>query len=355
MEEQKDTCAMLELMILPAFAVKADKILSVNQSARELLLTEGMDISGLLLTGAEEYAGFTEGCLYLQLTLGGEPRGASVTRMGELDVFLLDPDTGDHALRAMALASRELRQPLSSLIAIAETLLPHALPQEDRKSGELLARMSRELYQMQRILGNMSDAGLGSSLFHPEQRNIAQVFDDIFEKAGTLLEAAGTHLSYTGLKQDVYGMIDARQMERAVLNILSNALKFMPQGGEIRVTLTQRGTTLLLSILDSGDGIGDGVLGSLFSRYLRQPGLEDSRHGIGLGMVMIRAAAANHGGAVLVDRPGKTGTRVTLTMKLRKGTEARVHSPVADLTGGRDQALIELSECLPLSVYQKEL
>lgn len=354
MVEQTDRYGMLDLMILPGFCVTDGKIQKVNQAAAELPLAPGMELKPLLLTGVEEYQEFTGGCLYLQLTLDGQSWGASVTRMPDTDVFLLEPSTEDSELRAIALAARELRQPLSSLIAIVDTLLPRSLPEDDEKAGALLTRMSRGLYQMQRTLGNMSDAGLGTSLSHLETRNISQVFDDIFEKAGTLLSAAGAELHYTGLRTDVYGMIDALQMERAVLNILSNSLKFMPEGAVLEASLTRRGNFLRLSILDNGPGIGDGVLGSLFSRYLRQPGLEDSRHGIGLGMVMIRNVAASHGGAVLVDQPDGAGTRVTLTMKIQPGTSSAVRSPISDLTGGRDIALIELSGCLPLSVYEKE-
>ncbi len=356
MEENKDICAMLELMILPAFAVRGHRIFQVNQAARELQILPDTQIHQLLASGAEEYENFDGGCLYLQLSLNDQNLGASVTRTGDLDIFLIEPDTEDEVLRAMALASRELRQPLGSLIAITENLLPRVLPkEEDSTASELLARMSRELYQMQRILGNMADAGQAPSLFHPEHRNLSQVFDDIFEKAGTLLSFAGMHLCYTGLKTDVYGMIDAQLMERGVLNILSNAMKYSQPGSQIQVSLTQWSNSLRLSILNSDSGMGDGVFGSLFSRYLRQPGLEDPRQGIGLGMVLIRAAAASHGGAVLVDRPSASDTRVTLTMKIRNSSGAHVHSPVMDLTGGRDQALIELSQFLPPSVYQKEL
>ncbi len=353
MLETTENLNMLDLMILPAFCVKENKIIKANSAAQELLPESGT-LTSLLLSGEEEYAQFSGGCLYLQLNLGGIPRGASVTRMGDTDIFLLDPDEEDSELRAMALAARELRQPLSSLISMTETLFPHNLPECSEKAGVLLARMSRSLYQLQRLVGNMSDASAGPALARLETRNISQVFDDIFEKASAFLETIPVSLRYSGLKTDVCGLIDAAQMERAVWNILSNSLKFLPQGGTIQAEVTQRGNTLRLSIQDNGSGIQEEILGSMFSRYLRQPGLEDSRFGLGLGMVIVRNAAAIHGGTVLVDQPGQSGTRITLTMRLRRTAASQVCSPIADLAGGRDQALIELSQHLPISVYQKE-
>ena len=92
----------------------------------------------------------------------------------------------------------------------------------------------------------------------------------------------------------------------------------------------------------------------MFSRYLRQPALEDSRYGIGLGMVLIRTAAANHGGAVLIDQPEGTGTRITMTLSIRQSKETVLRSNIlrVDYAGERDHGLIELSDCLPAELYE---
>ena len=69
MEEKKDTLGMLDLVIRPGFCVRNNQIVKVNQAAESLFITPGTDIRPLLLTGAEEYAAFTGGCLYLTLRL----------------------------------------------------------------------------------------------------------------------------------------------------------------------------------------------------------------------------------------------------------------------------------------------
>lgn len=355
MEADQTKYELIELIPEPAFCVRDDVIQRVNRAARSLALAPGMEVLPLLLTGIEEYPSFSGGCLSLQLQVGGQSRGATVTGLSDAHVFLLDPEEEDEALRAMALAARELRQPLSNLIAIMDNLLPRALSDGNEKGREWMARLSRGLYQMEKTIGNMSDAGICQVSFQPEMRDIPAIFEEIFEKAEALLSTAGAVLHYTGPNQKIYSLIDARLMERAVWNVLSNALKFQPTGCEIHASLTRRGQYLRLCVQDNGPGLGSDILGSLFTRYRRQPGLEDSRYGIGLGMRILRSAAVCHGGTVLIDQPESGGTRVSLTMKVQKNADTVVRTPGVLLTGGRDTALIELSGCLPLSVYEKEL
>ena len=71
MDERKDMAGMLDLMILPGFCVKDNKICALNAAAKSLFLTEGMPIDDLLLTGSAEYAAFISGCLYLTVSIGG--------------------------------------------------------------------------------------------------------------------------------------------------------------------------------------------------------------------------------------------------------------------------------------------
>ncbi|MBQ2927113.1 MAG: HAMP domain-containing histidine kinase [Oscillospiraceae bacterium] len=352
MEVKKDVFGMLDLMVRPVFCVKENKIVYGNSAAQALLLTSGTDVRTLLMTGQEEYAAFSDGCLYLKLALSSKGCGASVSRLDGYDVFLLDQETDDAELQAMALAARELREPLTSIMISAERLFPLADPQ----AGEQAARLNRGLHQLLRLVGNMSDAGRYSSIARQEYRDLSAMFQEIFEKAQTLIQHTGIRLTWQGLSQEILGLADAEQLERAVFNILSNAVKFTPKSGTITASLSRHGSLLRLSITDSGSGIAENVRRELFHRYLRQPGIEDGRCGIGLGMVLIRAAAANHGGTVLVDQPGKTGTRVTMTLAIRQHSDHILRSPImrVDYAGERDHGLIELADCLPISLYETE-
>lgn len=353
MEKEIENYPMLDLLVQPGFCVRGNRIVKVNQAAGQLQLTPGEDVRPRLRTGAAEYATFQGGCLYLRLAVGQEDFGAAVSRVEGADVFVLDSALGDSGLRAMALAAQELRLPLQGAILAAKSL---PTP-EDPAAQEQSARLSRGLHQLLRIVGNMSDAGQTSPPSRQEIREIGSVFREIFEKAETLVAHTGIRLTYQGLREPVYSLADQALLERGVLNILSNAIRFTPSGGTIDASLTRRREMLQLCIQDSGSGIPQDLLGGAFTRYQRHPGIEDGRYGIGLGMLLVRTAATSHGGAVLIDQPGKTGTRITLTMAIRQNTEPFLRSPIAqvDYAGEFDRMLVELSQCLPLELYRDTL
>ncbi len=355
MDRELDAMGMLDLMVRPAFCVKDTVIVRANPAAESLLFRPGLQILPLIEAGSEEYQEFTGGCLYLTLLSSGARMGASVTRSAGVDIFLLEEEADRSELQAMALAARELREPLANIMATAQQLLPIVALDEDPKTKTQAAQLNRGLHQMLRIIGNMTDAQRYSTL--PQQQmetlNITQFLREVFDNAQTLASHSGILLHFSTPDQELYTLADREKLERAVLNILSNALKFTPVGGTIEARLARRGKQIALSIQDSGQGIPNPLRGQLHRRYLRQPGLEDSRFGIGLGMVLIRSAAAIHGGAVLIDHPEGAGTRVTMTLAIRQGTPAGFRSPLLriDYAGEQDHALIELSDSLPPEVY----
>ena len=357
MEQFQAALGMLDLMQSPAFCVQNQTIIKINPAAAPFLIETGAKVDALLHTGAEEYAAFEGGCLYLTLSIAGHIFGASVVRMDQFDVFTIEQEQDDPKLQALALAAKELREPMSNVMATMDQLMP-AIETENEKTQDQISRINRGLFQMLRILGNMSDAGRYSADTGARQeiRDICAVLGEVFSHGAALAAHAGVTLHYTGHPESVYTLVDAPKLERMVLNILSNALKFTTSGGTIQAKLTRRGNRMYLSVYDSGSGITDDLRGNLFSRYTRDVAVEDSRYGLGLGMVLIRSTAAVHGGTVLVDHPEGSGTRITVSFAIRQG-EATLRSPRMriDYAGERDHGLIELSDVLPAHLYRSEL
>ncbi len=350
MEEQKDILGLLDMMVQPVFCVKDNIIIRTNAAAQQLFLCVGEDVRPMLGSGAEEYAEFTAGCLYLSLNLYGQRLGVSIRRMQDLDVFEVEQARDSSALRAMALAASALRKPLGSALADAAALADSQLKPEEAKH---LAQLNKGLYQLLRLLGNMADGEHISNCSRMETMDVPGLLREIFEKAGALLEAAGVTLHYQDLPETIYCLVDRAMLERAVLNILSNAVKFAPKESQIHASLTRRGRTLRLTIQDSGSGIGQEVMGDLFKRYLRQAGIEDGRFGLGLGMHIVHAAAVHHGGTLLVVPGAEGGTRIVMTLAIRQSDGKRLQSPIfpVDYTGGFDHTLVELADCLPAQLF----
>lgn len=356
MEQKVDAMGMLDLMVRPGFCVQNQIVVKANQSALSHLINVGDDIRPLLLTGREEYAAFQGGCLYLTLSVSGQSYGTSVTRMGDFDVFIFEQEADHSELQAMALAARELREPLTSVMTTADRLFPVSALQDDPATREQVARINRGLLQMLRVISNMSDANrYAVNLSSPQEtRDICGILDEVFAHAAELVSHGDITLTFRNLPSPVYCLVDAEKLERAVLNIISNAIKFTPKGGKIEASLTCRGNMLSLQVMDSGSGIAENLKSSIHRRYLRQPAIEDGRFGIGLGMVLIRSAAACHGGTVLIDQPEGAGTRITMTLAIRRNTDPMVRTPAfrVDYAGERDHGLLELSDTLPASLYE---
>jgi len=357
MEYITDAMEMVDHVVQPAFCVREGTIVKVNPAAAARMIEPGRKISEILKTGSEEYAAFTDGCLYLTLSLCAGNCGAAVIRKKDFDLFLLEQEAEQDGLQAMALAARELREPLSSIMISAERIFPSIDP-EDSKMRDHAARINRGLFQMLRMISNMADANRYAT--HAESRqemvDLSAFLGEIVSKASALAEHTGIRLNARLHPEPVWSLADSEKLERAAYNIISNALKFAPENSTVDISLVRRGNKLCFSVSDKGPGIPEQVRSTLFSRYVREPALEDGRYGIGLGLVLIRSAAALHGGTVLVDHPEGTGTRVTITLAICPGTADTLASPKmrVDYAGEWDHGLLELSNSLPAALYNPQ-
>lgn len=353
MEERNAITTMLQLIPQPAFLAEDGIIRSVNDAAAGYFLQVGTPVATMIQHGTEEYAEFTGGRLYLTLNIAGQSLGASVSRIDAGDVFTLQT-TEVPQLQALALAAMELRNPLSSILTLADQLLPK-ISQENEALGQQAAQMNRRLFQMLRIIGNMSDAEQysRSTPASKEHVEVCSFLCEILEKATELTAQAGIRLTWEVPSEHIFTLASAEKLERAVYNLLSNALKYAAPGSTVHAKLVRKDKRLAFSVTNLCDG--SPLPGNLFNRFLREPGLEDPRNGIGLGLVLVRSVAALHGGAVLVDQT-QDGIRVTMTLQISqsKTTQVRSHLMQFDYAGARDHGLIELSDVLPAAAFTVE-
>lgn len=347
MEQEKIINSMLELLERPAFCVCDGKILQVNQAARQKLIAAGMNVSELLGDDAKFYSSYQGGTQALTATISGTPYRVQLSRVGDMDIFVLEAD--DPQMRAIALAAQNLRGPLNSVMTIADLL--------SCEDGQQIGQLQRGLNRLHRIVCNMSDSYRyqQGAAAHMETTNITGVFDECMEAICTLLDGCGIKLQYTGLDTPVWSLADREMLERAIYNLISNAVKFMDADKTLHGKVTQSGNLVSFTLQASG---ASSNIATAFNRYQREPGIEDSRFGIGLGMPLVRAVAAAHGGTVLIDHPDDKTTRITMTLSLINSEENVVRSsiriPTSNYAGDRDRGLLELSEILPADAYQNK-
>ena len=335
----------------PAFYVRGGFVRCANQAAVARMITPDAPIAPMLGPCRSDYEQFSGGTLALGLTVGGVRFCADVERLEDGDLFLLSCESEDTELRSLALAAQQLRLPLNQILSTADLLFPRLsadAPQADRQQ---LAALNRSLCQMLRIVLNMSDA---HSSLRPrmELQDITAVLQEIFDQSSLLLQEAGVTLRFENLPQQLLCLIDSGCIERAVYNLLSNALKHSAPGSTIAASLTCRGARLYLIVADSGTGALSPAAPAAFSRFLREPGIEDCRNGLGLGLRLVQSAALSHGGTVLMEPLPDGGMRVTMSLAIRQNADELRTSPLRiDYAGERNHALIELSDSLPGSLY----
>ena len=358
MEPKNIDTPLLELIERPVLCVKDGIVVSLNRAAAQMQIAPNTPIRELLPKDWEAYEQFKSGQLFLNLNICQIPCGTVVIRRENMDYFIMDQQEDHDRLQAMALAAQQLRVPLSNVMTITDQFLANRHLEASCELRTQAGKINQGLFQLLRILSNMADA-MRYAEAEParmENCNLTVFIDEIFQKAKVLIGDTKVKLRYTGLSQNVFGMASCEHLERGIYNLLSNAVKFSPKGGKVEAKLTQTGNFLSLSILDHGSGISEEVQPTLFTRYRRQPGIEDSRYGIGLGMTMVRAAATIHGGTVLIDHPAQGGTRVTLTIAIRQAEPNTVlRSPIqsiCDYAGGWDHGLTELAQLLSSDNYQ---
>ena len=239
-------------------------------------------------------------------------------------------------------------------MSVTDRLLAH-MDTSNPEIAHQVSQINRGLFQLLRIVSNMSDSSIyqETSALRGETVDFTSFFAEIMEKAQTMCTGTGIRLEYQGPRTAVFGYAYSERLERAVYNLISNAIKFSSVNGTVEASLSKIGETLTFAVVNNSPALNAET--PFWNRYRREPSIEDSRSGLGLGMALIGGAAAAHGGTVLVDHPTPEQTRVTMTIPVRKAASTDVHSPIiaiGDYAGGRDKGLLEFAEILPSDNYK---
>ncbi|MCI8525039.1 MAG: sensor histidine kinase [Oscillospiraceae bacterium] len=351
----------LDLLAQPVLHVAEERIIFRN-SAAALLLPDQLEVQGLLdEENLEAYRAHDgRSLLSLTLRLGGRPFHAAVRREAGRDVFVAQAQPRFETLRpdTLTILAQNVRRELAELFDAAHVLLPAVEELEKPRLQRQTARMNKSLYTLLRLSANLSDVGrcmAGESCLRLEGVELAGFLDGLCAGAAPLCAQMGVELVYRR-PQAVLVTADPQYLERAVLNLLSNALRFTPRGGQISVSLEAGPARVYLRIHDSGEGIAPAEMAGIFNRYERgaaAPG--DPRGRAGLGLPLAQLVSQLHGGTVVVSSGPEGGTTVTMSVarRLPAGDAEGFCSPIRrmDYAGGYDHALLELSDALPLELF----
>jgi signal transduction histidine kinase len=233
----------------------------------------------------------------------------------------------------LATVTHDLRNPLTSIFGMSQLLQRYA-DQLDESTRE---RYVRSLKTIEHAAGRMT-AQIGDLLeFSRAQagnaQNTALESTDVIRLVRGILEeyqhASDRHtIELQTTEVAILAMVDPRQLERAIANLLVNAVKYSPRGGAIVVTVARSagpdGRWLQIEVADKGLDIPSADLPHTFEPYYRASNVVTMIPGTGLGLAGVRHMIERHGGTVALDSTEGVGTTVTMRLPLHEETAPQI-------------------------------
>lgn len=246
----------------------------------------------------------------------------------------------------------QIRGELGNLHLAASRLAPAENRERDAELDRTAALMDQSYYRLLRLVNILSSAAALAEA-HPiplQNRDLVEFVGEICDRAGDLAASLGVDVSFSCSMVRHVCAINPELLEQLIFHLLSNSLKFTPEGGSVTVELQQQGNRMLLSVTDTGRGISSEHLATLFNRYLHTERQDPSPHGLGLGLSLCRRIAERHGGMLMAESHPDRGSRFTLSLPDRQ-TESGVSDVPFDYTGGFNRTLLALADALPPKAF----
>lgn len=246
----------------------------------------------------------------------------------------------------------QLRVALSNLHLAAAQLAPAEAREHDPVLDQKAAILDQSYYRLLRLVNSLSSATwLTSSDPLPLQdRDIVGLVSDLCEKAGGLAPLLGLELRFVCPMERHICAVAPDALEQMVYQLLSNAFKFTPAGGTVTVELRVKHKQVLLSVADTGPGIPEERLPTLFDRYLHGGQPDAPSHGLGLGLPLCRRVAEGHGGTLMAESRVGEGSKFTLFLP-DKQVGGGVSDVSFDYAGGFNRTLMNLADALPVKAF----
>ena len=348
MDIMQTTQSLLEQLPQPIFLVKDDTVIFANRGARARGVQVNNNIYNLIAVGHQEYKNMQSGKLILTTVLSGTLYNTVVTFFDEYHMFCLESEYSVPEMRAFAVAAKVLRGPLSNIHTRMENLLPDPAIQGAPEVQAQLKEVNKNLYQLHRTIRNMSDANTLSSYSAAEVCDLVSHLSELVEKANTLLASTSRNIVFRPLSQKVHCLVNWENLERAILNLISNAAKYATGKEPIQLSMRLSINKIYISVEAECNKARDAFGSNIFSGFVREPTLDDAKNGIGLGLTIVHNVAAAHKGTLLVEQPSDSRLRFTLSIEATQPKTFTVKSPTIqiDNSGGFDNYLIELADVL---------
>jgi signal transduction histidine kinase len=245
----------------------------------------------LVVTGVFVLAGswyyerlrFREFCLRREVERAREVVEAQHRQLSELD---------EAKTRFFANISHELRTPLTVMLGITDRLKKLPPLQNDSRGAEMTSLLGQNGLRLLKLIDDLLDLvrfDTGHADLIPQPTHLANHLDGLLKSVRHLAEQDQVALLWDG-PNDGYWMVDRDKFDKIVLNLVVNAIKFTPAGGNIEVRTVEENGRLKLSVADTGVGIPPDVLPRIFERFWQVDNSSTRKfQGAGIGLSLVRS------------------------------------------------------------------
>jgi len=211
--------------------------------------------------------------------------------------------------------AHDLRTPMTRLRAVAELPLRSEAGTSDcREALADCIEESDKVLGMLDTLMDISEAETGTIALALEPVDVSEFLREAHEAYHYAAEEKGLRVEVAAEK-NIRVLCDRSRMRRVISNLLDNAVKYTPSGGEIRLTAAREGTLAAITVRDTGVGIPPQDMPRIWERLYRSEAGRSQR-GLGLGLSLVKAIVQAHDGSVDVSSSPGAGSRFTVRLKL---------------------------------------
>ena len=221
--------------------------------------------------------------------------------------------------------AHELKTPLNVIFSITQLfdlyIKDGSLIENQDKLEKYINVISQNCYRQSKLVNNLIDLSKIESGFfklHLSNKNIVSVVENIVQSVSEYVENKGLKIVFdTDIEEKIIAC-DPLSIERIMLNLISNAIKFSMAGDEIRVDILDKGDTVEISVLDTGIGIDKGHLDVIFERFKQvDKSLSRNAEGSGIGLCLVKSIVELHGGRIKLESEIGKGSKFTIEFPSR--------------------------------------
>ncbi len=219
----------------------------------------------------------------------------------------------------LAMLAHELRNPLTPVLNAARLLgRSELLTENGQRAVGMIERQTRHMKRLVDDLLEISRITRGTIELKPEKMLLGAALQNVVESVLPAFDAKHQRLQTVLPLEPVRLVADAVRIAQILENLLTNASKYTPEGGKVRIEASDDDTSVTIRIVDDGIGIEPDKLEDVFGLFVQaEPSVGEHQGGLGIGLAMVRRLVEMHGGTVRAESAGRA-MGSTFTVRLPK-------------------------------------